>query len=44
MIKICNESITITLKTIFEESLKHGVFEVENEQMWFLYIKEKIKI
>ena len=26
MIKICNESITITLKTIFEESLKYGVF------------------
>ena len=26
MIKICNESITIPLKIIFEESLKNGVF------------------
>ena len=26
MIKICNESITILLKIIFDESLKNGVF------------------
>ena len=26
MIKICNESITIPLKIVFEESLKNGVF------------------
>ena len=26
MIKICNESVTITLKIIFEESLKNGIF------------------
>ena len=26
MIEICNESITIRLKIIFEESLKNGVF------------------
>ena len=26
MIKICNESFTIPLKVIFEESLKKGIF------------------
>ena len=26
MIKICNDSVTIPLKIIFEESLKNGIF------------------
>ena len=35
MIKICNESVTLPLKIIFEESLKKGIFQ-------YIWKKDKI--
>ena len=46
MIKMCSESTTLSLKIIFQESLKRGKFpEIwEKKQTWFLYINKKTKI
>ena len=46
MIKMCSESITLSLKIIFQESLKWGKFpEIwEKKQTWFLYINKKTKL
>ena len=45
MIKICNESITIPLKIVFEESLKNGVFpEIRKRANAFPIHKKKIKM
>ena len=41
MIKICNDSVTISLKIIFAESLYNGVFP---ELHYLLYIKKKTKV
>ena len=45
MIKMCSESTTLSLKIIFQESLKRGKFpEIwEKKQTWFLYINKKTK-
>ena len=46
MIKMCSESTTLSLKIIFQESLKRGKFpEIwEKKQTWFLYINKKTKL
>ena len=46
MIKMCSESITLSLKIIFQESLNREKFpEIwEKKQTWFLYINKKTKL
>ena len=45
MIKVCSESLTVTLKIIFEQSLKEGRFSaIWKKQVLFRYTKKKIKV
>ena len=45
MIKICSDSLSVSLKIIFEHSLNKGRFpEIWKKQMPIQYTKSKIKI